>query len=255
MTNNTLKLGKFESRLMALYKRFGSKGIVVLITTVAVTLSLVITTLVNLYHYGHLNLQDTITYAKAFFIPLTVASISSTLLTRLLVQLESAFQVVAVLSTTDPLTGSANRRGFLENAAQEIHNFQRSDECIVGMVDLDKFKAINDTHGHDTGDKALQKVAESLEQEIGSNGMVGRLGGDEFAFIVFASEFELKQLKTRIQEQCSRLTLNNGIAIGCSIGMVSLENSESIDSALLRADKVLYDIKNASPPDSKTAAA
>lgn len=255
MSNCFLKLGRIESALMALCKRFGSKGIVVLITTVAVSLSLTITMLVNLHQFGHLNFEDSVTYAKAFFIPLIVASISSTLLTRLLVQLEIAFQTVTILSTTDPLTGSANRRGFLDGAKQSIHSFQQSNECIVGMVDLDKFKTINDTHGHDTGDKALKKVAESLEQEIGSHGIVGRLGGDEFAFIIFVSESEIQPLKIGIQKNCSHLELEDGIAFGCSIGMVSLHDGESIDSALGRADKVLYTIKNTLPPEATAIAA
>lgn len=240
---------------MALYKRFGSKGIIAVITAVAITLSLCITMLVNLSQHGHLNFQDTVTYIRAVFIPLIVASIASTMLTRLLVQLENAYQIMTVLSTTDPLTGSANRRGFLDSAAQRIHTFQQSDECIVGMVDLDKFKAINDTYGHDTGDKALQKVAQSLEQEIGSHGIVGRLGGDEFAFVVFISDFELNQLKARIENKCTQLSLENGIVVECSIGVVSLMHAESIDGALARADKALYDNKNAQPPDVQDAAA
>lgn len=247
MVDDTLKLNRFEQKAMDLYLRFGSVGMIVVVTVFSIFASIagaipLITSLSgtataedlnNPFYYLHI----------IILVPLCVAPLCTLTLTRLLGRLNEAFDKVAELSTTDPLTGSANRRGFMGAATQNIHTLQDADSCMVGMVDLNKFKLVNDTYGHQIGDEALTCVAHRLDEEISNHGFVGRLGGDEFAFVAFGSGSVMKDLKDRINQHCTKLKLSSGIDISCSIGMVILQETETVEDALARADQLLYDIK------------
>lgn len=94
------------------------------------------------------------------------------------------------LVLTDPGTGLANRRGFMEGLTQQIDALERAGRCgLAAVIDLDRFKRINDTHGHPAGDLLLATVARRLADNAGPGALVGRLGGDEFAiFLPFDPE-------------------------------------------------------------------
>ena len=85
---------------------------------------------------------------------------------------------------TDPLTGIANRRGFLEQSAAPRRRASDMRTAAVLLFDLDHFKSINDRFGHPVGDRALQVFADIAKHAIGSSGLVGRWGGDEFAAVI-----------------------------------------------------------------------
>lgn len=239
---------------MDLYLRFGSIGLIVVITIFSIAASIagaipLISSMAgtatpedlnNPFYYLHV----------VVLVPLFVAPLCTFMLTRLLGRLNEAYEKVTQLSTTDPLTGSANRRGFMDAATQNIHTLQDADSCMVGMVDLDKFKLVNDTYGHQVGDEALTCVAQRLANEVNEHGLVGRLGGDEFAFIAFGAGEFLKDLQERVNLQCTKLTLSNGVDISCSIGMVTLQEAESVEDALARADHLLYQVKSGDSPSN-----
>jgi diguanylate cyclase (GGDEF)-like protein len=85
----------------------------------------------------------------------------------------------------DQLTGALTRRGFIERVDQEIARFQRYGRpASLAMIDIDHFKAINDTHGHAVGDAVLREVARLLRMEARPNDLLGRLGGEEFALLM-----------------------------------------------------------------------
>lgn len=247
MAVETTKSARFEATAMKLYKRFGAFGLIALATLFSVVSSLVVgvpMTTFALRDSTLAELKDPISYIPiTAMVPLIIAPIVTYGFTRLLKNLDDANKRIIHLSTTDPLTGSANRRGFMTAASQNIHTLRDADSCMVGMVDLDKFKLVNDTYGHQVGDQVLTCVAERLSEEIDELGIVGRLGGDEFAFVAFAPELTLRDLKNRINANCISLHTPDGIEFSCSIGMVSLIENESIDDALARADSLLYDIK------------
>src|SRR5262249_35268351 len=94
---------------------------------------------------------------------------------------------IARLAAEDPLTGLPNRRVFsaaLDQISGQRSSSRQNDEFAVLFLDLDRFKAVNDTLGHRIGDLLLQEVAKRLEWSLGSNSVLARLGGDEFAVIV-----------------------------------------------------------------------
>ena len=107
------------------------------------------------------------------------------------------------VSTTDELTGILNRRGFFAAFERELDRINRTDmpkDCVGGlliMIDLDNFKLINDTYGHQAGDAALQLVAKTLQNDIRKMDLVARLGGDEF--VLLFTNTDKSQATTRAQ--------------------------------------------------------
>ncbi len=85
----------------------------------------------------------------------------------------------------DPLTGCLNRRGILERLKEELERFQRTGEQLcVGMCDLDHFKKINDTYGHQTGDDVLKGFVQIIRSQLRPYDQIGRLGGEEFLILI-----------------------------------------------------------------------
>lgn len=142
----------------------------------------------------------------------------------------------------DKLTGLFNRRGydfFLNNVDMETSTLM--------IIDLDKFKSINDNYGHDTGDKAITKAAKIILNSFRSQDYVCRIGGDEFAVIMIRSDPSMKDLITRkvnmINEKLGKLDEDGVPAFSCSVGVafgrVGLRTSELFK----RADTALYNAK------------
>lgn len=150
---------------------------------------------------------------------------------------------------TDPLTGVANRllvRELLEEAL--LSEMDRNDGCALLLVDLDRFKLVNDTMGHAVGDQLLCEVARRLERSVAGGGRVGRLGGDEFAVVwTGPSDGEsLKELAARLIERLSR-PFSVGAAtmsIGATIGIARGSRDGRREEQLMRsADLALYRAK------------
>ena len=142
----------------------------------------------------------------------------------------------------DKLTGLFNRRGydfFLNNVDMETSTLM--------IIDLDKFKSINDNYGHDTGDKAITKAAKIILNSFRSQDYVCRIGGDEFAVIMIRSDSSMKDLITRkvnmINEKLGKPDEDGVPAFSCSVGVafgrVGLRTSELFK----RADTALYNAK------------
>jgi len=141
-------------------------------------------------------------------------------------------------SRHDPLTGLLNRRG-LEQAVDRLNS---DDKPFVAMlVDLDGFKAVNDTYGHRVGDELLKSIARRLEQEAPQGAALARVGGDEFVvlFPVRISAISVTDLASRIAKQHS---LRESVQVGASIGIYETDNPKLTD-IMLRADTALFAAK------------
>src|SRR5213075_2003196 len=149
---------------------------------------------------------------------------------------------------TDPLTGLANRllvRELLEEAV--MRQWEDQTGCALLLVDLDRFKLVNDTLGHAIGDQLLVEVGKRLEQEAGKGGRVGRIGGDEFAIIWSdgCSRERLAAVADQIIAGLSKsftigaATLHVGATIGIAVcpadGILEEQRMRSADLALYRA--------------------
>jgi len=153
------------------------------------------------------------------------------------------------LAITDVLTGLYNRRGFMDVAERELERANRYHSILsIIMMDIDKFKEINDTHGHAIGDRVLTHVAAHVRSVIRSSDTIGRLGGDEFAILLPETEPELAfRIGQRIVHLINNYPLvaeTGPIPITLSLGVTrALTNTQSLGEVLTRADEALYRAK------------
>jgi len=155
------------------------------------------------------------------------------------------------LAKQDSLTGLANRemlRRALDDAL--LGAVRRKHRCGVFLLDLDRFKAVNDTLGHPAGDTLLRLVSLRLREVIGDKGQVGRLGGDEFEVVLpsTSDKKELSDLAQGIIDSLSRPYTINGtaVSIGASVGIVTSDYDDRTSDDLMRdADLALYAAKAA----------
>jgi diguanylate cyclase (GGDEF)-like protein/PAS domain S-box-containing protein len=155
------------------------------------------------------------------------------------------------LARQDALTGLANRQALrraLDDAL--VGSVRRKHRCSMFLLDLDRFKAVNDTLGHPAGDTLLRLVALRLQDVIGEAGQVGRLGGDEFEVVLPAvsDQKELSGLAQGIIDSLSRPYTINGtaVSIGASVGIVTSDYDDRTSDDLMRdADLALYAAKAA----------
>ncbi|MFG2821821.1 GGDEF domain-containing protein [Kitasatospora sp. NPDC048365] len=144
----------------------------------------------------------------------------------------------------DPLTGLLTRDGFTTRAERLIRS--HPDRTTVLLIDLDDFKAINDTHGHATGDAVLKATADRLTDWCGPSGLVARLGGDEFAAVALDATHRLPGLTAALRQpvELGGLVLDVSASVGISHPAALL-----LTEALSAADRDMY----AHKPGSRTS--
>jgi len=140
------------------------------------------------------------------------------------------------LAETDSLTGLYNRGAYDTRLAEAFRRSLRQREALtLIMLDLDKFKEINDTHGHQYGDEVLKNMAATMRAAIREHvDLPFRIGGDEFAIVVFADTGIAQRIAGRVLQ-----TMNNGV----SIGIAQAETDDTVESLVARADAALYEAK------------
>jgi diguanylate cyclase (GGDEF)-like protein len=150
----------------------------------------------------------------------------------------------------DPLTGVVNRGAFMENATRVLERCQRDGAPIsVMMFDLDRFKMINDTHGHAAGDAVIRKFCEITTAALRPNDVFGRLGGEEFAAVLPGSSIEAAYVRAeRIRASFAasyRFIGNHQVDATVSCGLsVSLNAEQTLTALLEDADAALYRAKS-----------
>ena len=154
------------------------------------------------------------------------------------------------LASRDALTGLFNRRHFFESAGTLIEEAQAKNlTSAVAILDIDDFKQLNDSHGHDFGDQALAKVARYLAQSVeGSGHLLARIGGEEFAILFPGlNAKEALRLSDHIRLDLSHETLDvddRQITLTVSIGVAEIGGQGSLDQYLIAADRALYAAKH-----------
>jgi len=155
-----------------------------------------------------------------------------------------------LLATTDSLTGVKNRRSFFDSSDSMIPYIRREKQTLgVLMIDIDKFKSINDTYGHALGDEALKLVSKELFKVVRKSDIFGRIGGEEFATTLPHTSLEgtiLVAEKMRDIIEKLNFTTNNGqsVPLRVSIGVSMLTDvDQTLEDVLHRADLALYKAK------------
>lgn len=158
-------------------------------------------------------------------------------------------QRLTELAERDPLTGLYNRRRFLEEIERHlVDNQRRSEQVGLMSFDLDGFKGINDTFGHQAGDEVLIRLAAEIGSIVRRNEMFFRLGGDEFAILVANTSTErMEQLARRVLERAGELIFNfDGTlaSVTLSIGVaVAPDHARTVDTLIAAADRAMYQAK------------
>jgi diguanylate cyclase (GGDEF)-like protein len=161
-------------------------------------------------------------------------------------RLRVAHNRIITLMCTDPLTGIANRRIFLESLGVAISFAQRHQTPLsVIMADLDDFKSVNDTFGHNAGDQVLQTFATLLMENSRQEDLAVRFGGEEFIMMLPGTgPEEAAVLGERLRLHWTELTYPGlRIRMTASFGVAAYQTGDSVDSFIERADKALYEAK------------
>ncbi|RYV52286.1 GGDEF domain-containing protein [Pengzhenrongella frigida] len=145
----------------------------------------------------------------------------------------------------DELTGIANRRRLLEELGHQAGLVSPSHPVCVVYFDLDHFKQVNDTFGHDLGDQVLRVVAEVAARTVRDGDVLARLGGEEFVLVTPATDHhQAVQLAERLRQALPQeLTVAVGVRVTASFGVTELQHDESATSVLRRVDELMYRAK------------
>jgi diguanylate cyclase (GGDEF)-like protein len=161
-------------------------------------------------------------------------------------QLEDANRELDLQARSDPLTGLLNRRGFDAQMTYALALARRSGRPLsLITVDVDHFKRINDTHGHDVGDEVLQRLAHTLAQRLRDSDVVARLGGEEFAALLPDTDLEgARAIAQALVDAQAALTDPVVGRITVSAGVSTLRGADDTAQRLLRrGDEALYEAK------------
>lgn len=155
----------------------------------------------------------------------------------------------------DALTGLLNRRAFFEQAGKRLKSPLQRHACIL-TLDIDHFKSVNDTYGHDIGDSVLTRVAEIVRGSLSAEHIASRFGGEEFVVLMGASQpHEGEAIAQTIQTKLSNLSFNNGPkSLTASFGLSMVRSYGELEQALRQADIALYSAKKNGRDQIKTAA-
>ncbi|MDU1412535.1 MAG: GGDEF domain-containing protein [Clostridium sp.] len=147
----------------------------------------------------------------------------------------------------DALTGMLNRKAFVNKIVGEGESFIKTDYGVLGIIDIDNFKYINDTFGHLQGDEIIRKISSILRDSLYENDVLCRLGGDEFVFCLLKRQNseDVNSDMEKILKSVNEIIISSNTRMGISIGIVDLTSREySFMEAYKIADDALYKAKH-----------
>lgn len=167
------------------------------------------------------------------------------ILGKALIRYGAEKRVAEHLAVTDHLTGIANRRGLNDKLTEEHARTQRyGGRFSILMLDLDRFKQINDQHGHQAGDQILRELATLLQEECREADTVGRWGGEEFmAILPQIGVHDATEAASRIRKAIANHEFHDALDVTVSIGVAEHQVREPIERLVARADEALYQAK------------
>ncbi len=161
-------------------------------------------------------------------------------------EIERERQLYQELAIKDPLTGIFNRKKFNEEILKEVERAKRYNRKIaLVMFDIDHFKNVNDTFGHQVGDSVLQETAELIRNNIRQTDFFSRYGGEEFIIIVPETTCEAAtEIAEKLRENIEAHNYEFIERLTCSFGVTELQKNEDLREFLKRVDDALYEAKN-----------
>lgn len=163
-------------------------------------------------------------------------------------ELEKSLAIIQEIAIHDELTGFYNRRHLLELLENEKNRSLRGNAVFtIAMLDIDHFKKVNDTYGHQAGDEVLRRVSAAIKSTMRNTDFCGRYGGEEFVLVLIQTDLKegmicAERMRANI-EKCQLPGIGNGLTITASIGLSQYQMREEIDTMVARADRALYRAK------------
>jgi diguanylate cyclase (GGDEF)-like protein len=226
------------------------------VCTVLIALGVLLLGIATVYGLGHLSIWQVLPhiiifwvahFANAFMLDNIVCRVGR-FLTRERDRMAEENAIWHRAAVTDMLTGVLNRRGFMEAAERQCRRAEEDRASLaLLMIDIDRFKLVNDTYGHAIGDRIIQDLAEQLRLHFRSSDITGRLGGEEFCVLLSGIEVERAQqnaerFRAAIAAQLVE-TSAGPLHYTVSIGLAWVKHSESLPWLMHIADKALYRAK------------
>lgn len=171
------------------------------------------------------------------------------LFSNMLSALKRSMLTTKHLSIRDPLTNALNNRGFLELAEREVYRSKRSGKALsIVFLDVDNFKLINDTYGHNAGDKLLISIVEFLHMHTRQGDLIGRIGGDEFILLFPDADQDMaRMIVNKIRGVFTNDSEKMLYPVTFSMGVLTcLEPPPSVEDMIGMADKLMYKVKTGS---------
>jgi Amt family ammonium transporter len=195
----------------------------------------IIETITKIHSTGNLKLRIPVEHSSE-------AGVVAEFINRLLMELEEREQVLEKMATTDRLTGVYNRVAFEKLLAME----EGEGRYTIGVLDIDKFKKINDTYGHQAGDMALKLLVDILRDELGPEDYIIRWGGEEFLIFMknrtlTEGAHKMERIRIRVENNIFPIFKKMTVSVGVSAPLHPLESFEEV---FKRADNALYCAKN-----------
>ena len=165
------------------------------------------------------------------------------------------------LATHDFLTGISNRRAFMQMATNELHRARREWQPIsLALIDLDRFKRVNDAFGHEAGDMVLVDMCTAICTNLRDFDLFARLGGEEFVVLLPKADLThamgtAERLRQIVDGRSVRTAAGDTLSYSISIGVAEWNGEDSIDRLIARADDALYEAKNSGRNRVRSAAA
>jgi len=159
-------------------------------------------------------------------------------------------QMITHYANRDYLTGLYNRRYFYENIGVYLDEIKQTRETFaIAMLDIDYFKKVNDTYGHEIGDKVIIQIADTLRTNTKAGDIVSRFGGEEFCIVLKdiskRGAFEvLERIRAEIENFSYKIDATKNLNFTVSIGATMFQEEESLEENINRADMMLYNAKN-----------
>lgn len=161
-------------------------------------------------------------------------------------KIEQEKELYMVMSNQDYLTGTYNRKKFYDELTKEIDRVERySQKLSIFMFDIDHFKSVNDTYGHQAGDAVLQEISSIVQSAIRKTDVFARYGGEEFAVLMPGTTANgARDIAERLRIEIEQYSFAHGSKVTCSFGVAEISDSDNADSFLNKADIALYRAKD-----------
>lgn len=158
---------------------------------------------------------------------------------------ETLDKVKTIYFSNKPIIDPLTKLKLRDSLDRVTFSYKEKNKVFILFIDLDDFKAINDSHGHDIGDKVLKKVAEVLSGAVRDTDLLIRYGGDEFVAILEThNKFETENIADRILRELTDSIVAKDITIHATIGITEKLINETLANAINRADRIMYDGKH-----------